>query len=450
MKALLPVLFATVLAGCSNLYQAGGMSMQASANDVLGVHGPSERILHFFSGRPDGALPITGRLTIDAAGNLYGATNTGGSGTCEFRGTITGCGTVYELTPTGSSWSERVLYSFKDLGDGAGPWGTVTLDGNGNVYGVTMAGGNHGCVPLFWAYHGCGTAFELVRKKGTWKKRTLHVFSGGTDGGNPAGSVVLDSLGNLYGTAICGGGTYSCYTEGEGDGVFFQLKPTSRTFWNIHVLHAFQRVRLGGVFPKGDLTIDSAGHIYGMAENIYEMARSGSRWHYKQLILLGNNSFAQGRNPTGGPVFDAAGNAYGMMSDGGDVNCNCGLVFEASRSPSGTYAETVLHTFTGGADGGLPEDGLTIDASGLLYGTTANGGDTNCNNGGGCGVAFTLQAAGSKSVERVLHIFKDNVRDGALPSTALDVDRAGNIYGSTAAGGPGRGIGLGSAFEITP
>jgi hypothetical protein len=199
----------------------------------------------------------------------------------------------------------------------------------------------------------------------------------------------------------------------------------------------------------GDLTLDRSGHIYGMADNIFEMTHVGARWRYQQLILLGNNKFEQGLDPTGGPAFDAAGNIYGTMSRGGSPGCDCGLVFQTSRSATGAYQEHVVHIFTGGSDGSNPTAGLVVDSNGSLYGTTANGGDLQCNNGGGCGVAFALQAQGGKWSENVLHTFEDNATDGGMPVGAFAFDRFGSLYGTTEFGGPGPGLGQGSIFEIT-
>jgi hypothetical protein len=442
-----------VLAGC-----AAPLSPGAAPSIVQRfASGPSpvtrarrEHALYFFAGAPDGDLPSVGRLTFDRAGNLYGSTSTGGTGKCEFRGFVTGCGTIFELSPSASGdWAERVLYGFKNLRDGAAPYGTLDVSAAGKIYGVTTAGGNRGCVPLFWVYHGCGTVFELVRSGNRWAKRTLHVFSGGIDGGNPLAGLVLDSAGRLYGTAYCGGAFYSCYSEGAGAGVFFELKPSKSGSWDDVVLHSFGRHLNDGAFPLGDLTVDGDGDIYGTAENVFEMKRSSSmRWRYRQLIELGNNAFAQGYHPNGGLAFDTAGNIYGTMATGGNVTCNCGLVFEVARSPSGDWSETVLHTFSGGSDGGRAQTGLTIDSAGRLYGTTPDGGDVTCNNGGGCGLAFELYPNGSSSRERILHTFRDDATDGGMPESMMIFDKGGNLYGTTMYGGPGPNLGPGSVFEI--
>jgi hypothetical protein len=108
----------------------------------------------------------------------------------------------------------------------------------------------------------------------------------------------------------------------------------------------------------------------------------------------------------------------------------------------------VLHTFSGGHDGARPFGGVAIDSSGRLYGTTANGGNLNCNNGGGCGVAFALEPADGNWTERIIHVFQDDATDGGMPESTLAFDARGNIYGTTEYGGPGPNLGRGTAFEI--
>src|SRR5579862_2028898 len=251
-----------MLAGCVGATQLSprtDVSAQKRSTTVA-----RQTLLHFFKGPPDGTLPNVGRLVFDRAGNLYGATNTGGSGTCKFRNFVTGCGVIFELrrAPNGR-WRERVIYTFKNVADGAGPYSTLTIDHAGDIFGVTMAGGNRGCVPLFWVYRGCGTAFELARSGGTWRKRILHTFSGGIDGGNPVTQLVLDKAGNLFGTAYCGGAYYSCVQEGAGAGVFFELSSNQHGRWTERELHFFGEDKGDGAFPLGDLTPQGTRTIYG-------------------------------------------------------------------------------------------------------------------------------------------------------------------------------------------
>ena len=153
---------------------------------------------------------------------------------------------------------------------------------------------------------------------------------------------------------------------------------------------------------------------------------------------------ADGGGP-GGLVRDSAGNIYGTTGNGGDRQCNlngspgCGVVFKLN--PAGEL--TVLHTFTGGADGGVPSADLIQDAGGNLYGTTGFGGNDRDCEGQGCGVVFKLDKAGKLTV---LHTFTGG-SDGGAPS-GIALDAVGNLYGTTAIGGGGQDVGV--VFKITP
>ena len=284
-----PAVTLLALAGCtatSHLALPNPANVAVTARDAA-----RESIVHFFSGRPDGAWPNTGRLVADRAGNLYGATIMGGLGSCRFRGEARGCGVVFELVRgKRGRWSERVLYSFKSLDDGAVPRSTLTIDQSGNIYGVTIAGGNHGCAPRIWNQRGCGTVFELARGQSKWKKRTIYVFSGDAGGGHPTSSLVLDSSGNVYGTTLCGGAE-SCNGVGAGAGVFFMLQQNGSGAWRENLLHIFGQTRGDGAYPGGDLTRKGTQTIYGVtAASVYEMTRTRkSQWRETTLFLFNPN-----------------------------------------------------------------------------------------------------------------------------------------------------------------
>lgn len=147
--------------------------------------------------------------------------------------------------------------------------------------------------------------------------------------------------------------------------------------------------------------------------------------------------------PDTGVIRDAAGNLYGTTAGGGDVSCDspagCGTVFKLDL----TGKKTVLHAFTGGADGGRPFAGLIRDAAGNLYGTTLEGGDVVSSTCApfGCGTLFKVDATG---VETVLHSF--SWVDGLGPIAGLIRDAAGNLYGTTGYGGAGN---YGTLFKLT-
>jgi hypothetical protein len=409
-------------------------------------------VLHSFAGRPDGTIPTTGSLVMDAAGNLYGTTFFGGSQGCPVPNRPdSGCGTVFELSPTRGDWVEHVLYPFKDRADGVAPYGTLTLLPDGRILGVTEAGGNKGCLPV-WGRHGCGTVFALSRSHdGHWTKRTLHTFNG-TDGGNPASNLIVDVAGNLYGTTVCGGPLYPCGPGGGGAGVFYELTPTSGGGWTESVLFEWGSKVSEGGYPSGDLTVDGSGNVYGTtAGTVYELQRPA--WNESTLAVL--DTLDTGTNPVGGVIFDGAGNLYGVTTGGGGAPCaigfaqGCGLVYELSPPASGgAWTETLLYNFTGRTDGGIPDGRLAFDAAGRLYGATQNGGLASCNLGDGCGVVFALERRSSTWREHVLHRFANDANDGGMPASGLIADAAGHWYGTTQYGGAHSPNGLGTVFRI--
>ena len=280
-----------------------------------------EQVLYSFRGSvsSDGLSPW-GSIVFDGAGNLYGATKLGGPATSTCPA---GCGTVFELTPSGSGWTETVLYSFKGGTDGAGVYGGVILNKQGNsLFGTTSEGGTSGS-------H--GTVFQLASNNGIWKEAPIYRFRGSRDGGNPYSGLVSDSAGNIYGTTFYGGT--------KGYGTVFELTH-SQTGWKENVLHSFTAQKDGGFPYYGTLLVDKAGNLYGttsvgggMADGVaYELSLSGSgKWIETVLYSF---SGEDGWEPDAGLTFDAAGNLYGTTSGGGGLgSCSddldgCGVAFK--------------------------------------------------------------------------------------------------------------------------
>jgi uncharacterized repeat protein (TIGR03803 family) len=227
----------------------------------------TETILHALhkggGGSPDGQNPFDS-VVFDNTGNLYGTTLAGGPDDL---------GTVFKLTPaTSGKWTETLLFKFHDLvnnpPDGASPMAGVVLDPSGNLYGTTLGGGG--------GAGGGGVVFKLTRgSDGKFKESVIHRFSlsksGFQDGMMPAGGLIMDSAGNLFGTTFLGGGHNEplCQIAGqqvfEGCGTIFKLTPTANGKWKERFLHAFQGDTDGG-FPEPDhLTMDAAGNLYGTA-----------------------------------------------------------------------------------------------------------------------------------------------------------------------------------------
>jgi uncharacterized repeat protein (TIGR03803 family) len=317
-------------------------------------------ILYNFTGGIDGGEPH-GTLVRDAKGNLYGTAEFGGDLNVQCVG-MQGCGVVFKISPAGQ---ETVLHSFTGGADGAQPLAGLTIDSNGNLYGTTAGGGNSGCD--YFAV-GCGVVFKI---DAAHKQTVLYSFAGGSDGGVPECRLILDSSGNIYGsTTGVGAG---------GQGTIFKL--------------------------------DTIGH-----ETI--------------LLTFGGTN---GSQPYGSLALDGKGNLYGTTYGGGNlIDCNpgfgCGIVFQLK--PDGQ--EPILNVFTGGSGGWGPVAGLVRDRKGNLYGTTGlGGGGTDC-----CGVAFKVTP---NSAESVLHTFTGGA-DGASPDTDLTQDINGNLYGGAQGGTYGFGV----------
>jgi uncharacterized repeat protein (TIGR03803 family) len=272
----------------------------------------SKKVLYNFSGGADGGSPSSG-LIFDQAGNLYGTTNSGGIGTG---------GVVFKLTPSGSEWTEAVLYQFAGKPDGAGPDGGVIFDKAGNLYGTTAAGGTFTACNSF----GGGTAFKLsANPDGTWSETVLHSFGGGSDGCMPLAGLLLDSAGNLYGTTVYGGSA-----PFGGEGVAFQLSP-SNGIWVENVIHDFTGASLGKN-PQSALIRDTAGNLYGTASGgahfngiIFKLVLSNGTWTTSEVYSFQNSS--EGTHPSASVIMDKAGNFYGTTVSGGGGGGVNGVVY---------------------------------------------------------------------------------------------------------------------------
>lgn len=361
-------------------YRGGGSSDTGTVFKI--DHTGKETVLAFTGCcglYPEGGGPESA-LVRDAAGNLYGTTSYGGTGGGSNCGNF-GCGTIFKLDTSGK---EIVLHSFVGT-DGHGPRGGLIRDGAGNLYGTALYGGDLSrCGGL-----GCGTIFKLDAA-GTFT--VLYAFEGGLDGAQPIGSLARDSQGNLYG-ATYEGGSFDC--EGPGCGTLFKVD----TRGSETVLHAFLSAEPYGIVPFGGLIRDSAGNLYGTTSAGGAFAENGTVFKLDSsgvlTVLYNFMGGTDGSGPAAPLIRDAVGNLYGTTELGGDPSCKllgtqlgCGAVVKLD--PAGH--ETVLYTFKGGKDGGFPDAGLVMDATGNLYGTTSLGGDLACANSGlGCGVVFEVR-----------------------------------------------------------
>ena len=302
----------------------------------------------------------------------------------------------------------RVLYFFQGGSDGTDPVARLLQGADGNFYGITNSGGASGD----------GTIFEVTP---AGVETVLHAFSG-ADGQNPQGGLIEDASGNFFGTSVYGGSS--------GFGTAFELA-ANRTET---VLHSFTKSGDGG-YPICSLVEDGSGNLYGTTWGgglthgiVFEIPSGGSE---TVLHSFADNS-SDGGYPTAGLVRATDGNYYGTTNNGGSANS--GTVFKIT--PSGV--ETLLYTFSGGSDGGNPQNGLIQGSDGNFYGTATAGGAH------GDGAVFEVTPTGT---ETVVYSFAGGTNDGSDPAAALLQASDGNFYGTTNQGGSS---GDGTVFEVTP
>lgn len=323
----------------------------------------TEKTLYQFQGGTDGSTPSS-TLIFDSAGNLYGTTQAGGTGSCNYG--FAGCGTVFELSPNADgSWTEKVLYSFQGGNDGADPVAGLVMDAAGNLFGTTEDGGSSSC----GVYGPCGTVFEVSPGLGgQWTEKIVYSFT--DDGGFPQSALIVDRAGNLYGTTSYYGLCYFC-------GTVFELSPAGEQ-WLLTTIYSVEGGG-NGESPEAGLLSDKNGNLYGTVSSggngsgiVFGLLRQGGRW--KEIMLYNfcsRNQCRDGSSPSG-VLLGGSAYFYGTTIHGGESNC--GTVFEV-QPPFLGWRETVLHSFAGGSgDGCYGNSGVILGADGNLYGTTGGGG----------------------------------------------------------------------------
>jgi uncharacterized repeat protein (TIGR03803 family) len=305
------------------------------------------------------------------------------------------------------------------------------------------------------AASGLALAVLFVAAAGAAQAQTyqvIHNFVGGIDGSEPTYGITIDAAGNLYGTTFDGD---------AGTGTAYKVSHKS-TGWSLTSLYIFA-ITGNGVIPYSTLVIGADGKLYGTTGfggvgscMAYGHSGCGTVFSLQVPITLCHSAYcpwtevplykftghSDGSNPYGATlVFDRAGNLYGTTYGGGGGSCpsGCGLVFKLTPSGGGGWTESVLYTFTGGSDGASPWSGVTIDPAGNLYGTTSAG-------GAGNGTVYQLSPSGGGYTEKTLHAFQ-RTTDGGNPYSGLIFDHSGNLYGATQYGGANGG---GTVFEMTP
>jgi uncharacterized repeat protein (TIGR03803 family) len=393
--------------------------------------------LHNFLAKP-GEFPNSG-LIIGPDGGFYGTTGMSGGSQC-----FPLCGAVFEIKQTSTGWQYHIVHNFRGPNhDGESPIGPLLFDNVGNLYGTTSAVNSTGC---FTRHTDCGTVFKLSpTSKGGWEETILYRFTGRTDGAWPAGNLVLDSAGNLYGYTLGGGNNNLC---GQVCGVVYELSPGA-SGWTETVLHTFTGGS-DGYTPRG-LTPDTSGNLLGVAESggtansnceagcgtVFKLTPGAGGWSLSVIYSFSGGS--DGGYPISPLVFDRQGNLFGTTLLGGSVQCpnECGTVFELSPNGSGWNFSDV-YSFSG-PDGADPQ-GILFDSAGNLFGA-ASGGKTTC----GCGVLFELVPGSGNWTETVLYTFNGK-SDGQFPNPVIQ-DGAGHLFGTTANGGSDN---FGTIFKFTP
>ena len=297
-----------------------------------------------------------------------------------------------------------VLHNFTNIPDGARPMGRLLLDPAGNLYGTTTIGGGIGY----------GSVFKVDP---SGNESVFYSFAGLPDGSDPASGLIRDAAGNLYGTTLYGGTAAVCPTQNlAGCGTVFKLDPDGKETVLYH-FHPNNRL-YDGTAPFGPLAIDSSGTLWGTTE-----------W--------GGSGGCGIPNPPHRPL-----------------EVGCGILFKVDASGN----ETVVYSFNQTV-GAWPVGGVVQDQAGNLYGTTFTGGLTNCSSDwfGECGTVFKVDTTTGQV--STLYMFKggDGGPDGDIPESSLILDPAGNLYGTTNAGGTVQcdpihlpGISCGTIFQLTP
>ena len=422
-----------------NLRRLAAIAITATILGLQAISGwaQTEAPIFSFTGKQKGEFPFTHVILGGPKMNqLFGTTANGGT---------KGYGRVYRLTPPGPGstvWTSSTLYNFLGAaqGDGEGP-GSLVADQNGVLYGVTSP--NEVC---------CGVIFSLTppaKGSSVWTEAIIYRFEGGSDGsGNQAG-LAVDAAGNLYGVTEAGG---------SGFGTVYKLSRPApgTTTWTKQQLYAFQG-GVDGQGPQGDLLIDATtGSVIGTTFGggswglgiVYALtpAHPGLQWPKTDIHGFQGDGSDQGdgANPNG-HLAGSLGRLFGTTQSGGVATSCCGVVFELEQEIQGNpvYTLKILEAFPSGIDGAQPEDGITLDASGNLWGTTQAGGSANS------GTIFRISPRRQfldQWTFAVMHSF-GGIGDGIAPMSAVAVDSAGNAYGTTLDGGTAN---MGTVYEFVP
>lgn len=324
--------------------------------------------------------------------------------------------------------------------------GTFTfsnLVADGAAYDVTV--GTHPVGQECSVTHGSGSAsgpVSDVQVACVTVEHVLYTFAAGSDGANPAAGLIRDASGNLYGTTFGGGPL--------GDGTVFKLAPNGSGGYEESILYGFAG-STDGSSPLDALVMDGSGNLYGTTRGasngywstVFELSPPNGTGGYTESVLHLFSGAADGNNPQAGLLRDGSGDLYGTTPIGG--NLGGGTVFELVPNGAGGYTESIAHSFDTSAGGVDPQGALIEDSSGNLYGTATGGGSN------GDGVVFELAPNGSGGyTETILYNFTGGA-SGAHPGGALIRDSSGDLYGTAGGGTSTRCVnGCGVVFKLAP
>lgn len=388
---------------------------------VFLAHGSDEKTVYTFGtpGSGDGMYPF-GNLVADSAGNLYGTTQSGGANDA---------GTIFRLSPgTDGERTETILHDFTGRSDGGYPQAGLVFDPAGSLYGTGSSGG----------LNGTGVIFKLSPQSGGWNYNVIYSFGPypGSDGFAPDSALVIDKLGNLYGSTYEGGDDSGCF---EGCGTVFELSPDDKG-WSEQVIHVFSPNSNDGELPAG-VVFGLDGALYGTTQNgggsadagvLYRLKYSKSTDKWNETIL---HTFTSAANDGGfpeAPLLYHGGVLYGT-SEGGGVNDH-GTVFETTYSKTSGWSTTVLYSFGQSYSGDVfPPQASVVMHDGSLYGTATYGGEYNYYGG-----VFKLSKS-SDGVwsDTVLYSFNGTTGDSPEGDLLL---QGGLFYGTSRLGGDNSGL----------
>jgi len=399
-----------------------------------------EEAIYRFANVADGFGPLG--LVADEEGDLYGTTDLGGPNTNCYQG----CGTTFELSPPstpGGKWTKTTIHAFNADGvDGYQPTPSILLDNEGNIFGTTYFGGAHNAGMIYelvppiepnepWNEYilfsfqyggtnpniagallqtetgfyattfaggsaGGGTLLAMTQKRGSLSETVLHSFDLQRTSRPPGRTLILDGAGNIYGIRFGMNGVctpdFPVYC-----GTVYRFKPTTPGGTSKYeILHRFEGSS-DGWFPNDELTFDKHGNLFGTTSTggagtqgiVFELVpnKMGRPWAEQVVFSFG---FGGDYQPLGGVVFGPRGELFGATSGG---TIDAGTIYRLTPPPmlGGAWTESTLYRFSGGSDGGEPNDQLVFGHDGALYGTTYAGGTGPCTYyGRGCGVVFRI------------------------------------------------------------